>query len=186
MVKILSERRKEKWLVNKVKAHASPRDFFLDLIFLFLFSQHTGAEQSITRSLALRGESLSLISEIMHRLVPRSGYPNSAELLRKSRALTANSRSLAVNGSRYVSNEAAREPTEYDVIEKEAEVGLVFSLSQSTNLVVTCSLFLSKICINSQNFAFLGSQIIPVALDKILSHRRQEQVCVLSLSHCRY
>lgn len=62
----------------------------------------------------------------MHRLVPRSGYPNSAELLRKSRALTANSRSLAVNGSRYVSNEAAREPTEYDVIEKEAEVGLVF------------------------------------------------------------
>lgn len=77
----------------------------------------------------------------MHRLVPRSGYPNSTELLRKSRALTANSKTLAVNRSRYVSNEAAREPTEYDVVEKEAEVGLFL---KSTNLSVTCSLFLSS------------------------------------------
>nr|VDD04574.1 unnamed protein product [Brassica oleracea] len=80
----------------------------------------------------------------MHRLVPRSGYPSSAELLRKSRALTANSRTLAVNRSRYVSNEAARESSEYDVVVTEAEV---------------------------------GSHIIPVALDKILPHWRQEQSC---------
>lgn len=54
----------------------------------------------------------------MHRLVPRYGYPNSAELLRKSRALSANSKTLAVNrSSRYVSNKAARESTHYDVVE---------------------------------------------------------------------
>ncbi|KAJ0258444.1 Pentatricopeptide repeat-containing protein [Hirschfeldia incana] len=52
----------------------------------------------------------------MHRLVPRSGHLNSAELFLKSRALTANSKTLAVN-------EAARESTQYDVVEKGAERG---------------------------------------------------------------
>lgn len=64
---------------------------------------------------------------IMHRYVPRFGYPYPAELFRNSRTLCANSSNLGVNGSRCVSSEARRESTKYHVlVEKGVEVGQCF------------------------------------------------------------